>query len=118
MEMLLNHRAGANIANRWGHAPLQTCALIGDIEGAQLLLRHRAVVDRIGNLQDSPLLMAACLNRTDIVEALCTARASVTARQTSPSTAAAHYGAFHGNQELMLFWSVLQDRLRGEIDKV
>ena len=74
-EVLLQHRADANLARNSGATPLLIAAQKGSVEVAQLLLVHGAEVNQANKKKITPLHTAAVFGHVDIVRFLLENRA-------------------------------------------
>jgi ankyrin repeat protein len=83
VELLLNNKAGVQIKNRDGFAPIH---LAGNKDIAQLLVSHGAKIDTSGYHGRTPLHQAAMRNRNDVVEWLCAKGAKVNAVDSDGQT--------------------------------
>ena len=79
-EILLQHRADANLAQKDGATPLLLAAQMGSLEVAQLLLVHGAEVNQANKNKSTPLHMAALDGHVTVVRLLLENRADATSK--------------------------------------
>ena len=89
-EILLQHRADANLARTDGDTPLYKAAQKGSVEVTQLLLVHGAEVNQANKKKQTPLHTAADFGHVDIVRLLLKNRADATLKSQFGSTPLAY----------------------------
>ena len=77
-EILVQHRADANLASNDGFTPLLCAANKGSVEVTKLLLVHGAEVNQVSKNKLTPLHVAAAFGHVDIVRFLLENRADTT----------------------------------------